>query len=105
MSLLNEVFIVSAARTPIGNFQGCFSSLNSHDLGAVVIKEVVKRANLKPNDVDEVIIGQTLAAGQGQNPARQASLKSGFSIETPAYGINMSVYHFVYELFILKLFF
>lgn len=63
--------------------------MHAHDLGAIVIKEVVNRANLKPIDVNEVILGQALQAGQGQNPARQASLKAGLPIETPAYGINM----------------
>ncbi|XP_070498669.1 acetyl-CoA acetyltransferase [Chironomus tepperi] len=86
---LPEVFIVSAARTPIGSFQGAFNSLPAHDLGAVVIKEVVNRANLTASDVDEVILGQSLQAGQGQNPARQAALKAGLPIEVPAYGVNM----------------
>lgn len=72
-----------------GSFQGAFNTVPAHDLGAVVIKEVVKRANLQPADVCEVILGQSLQAGQGQNPARQASLKAGLPIETPAYGINM----------------
>lgn len=72
-----------------GNFQGAFDSLTAHDLGAVAIKEVVSRANLTPTDVCEVVIGQSLPAGHGQNPARQAALKAGLPIETPAYGINM----------------
>lgn len=63
--------------------------MKAHDLGAIVIKEVVKQAHLQPKDVDEVILGQALQAGQGQNPARQASIKAGLPIETPAYGINM----------------
>jgi acetyl-CoA C-acetyltransferase len=75
MSCSSEVFIVSAARTPIGSFQGVFNSVPAHDLGAVVLKECVKRANLTSSDVDEVILGQALQAGQGQNPARQASIK------------------------------
>jgi len=89
MSSLPEVFIVSAARTPIGSFQGAFNTLAGHDLGAVVIREVVSRAKLEPSDVNEVILGQALQAGQGQNPARQASLKAGFPNDVPAYGINM----------------
>lgn len=86
---LPEVFIVSAARTPIGSFQGAFNSLAAHELGAIAIKEVVARANLQPSDVNEVILGQALQAGEGQNPARQAALKAGLPIETPAYGLNM----------------
>lgn len=89
MSSSSEVYIVSAARTPIGSFQGAFNSLQAHDLGAVVIKEVVKRANIEASDVDEVIMGHALQAGVGQNPVRHASIKAGLSIETPAYSINM----------------
>lgn len=89
MSSSSDVFIVSAARTPIGSFQGAFNNVPAHELGAVVLKEVVKRANIPASDVDEVILGQALQAGQGQNPARQASLKAGLAIETPAYCINM----------------
>lgn len=73
----------------VGSFQGAFDSLAAHDLGAVAIREVVKRANIDPAAVNEVILGQALAAGEGQNPARQASLKAGLPIETPAYGLNM----------------
>jgi acetyl-CoA C-acetyltransferase len=72
-----------------GSFQGAFSSLSAHDLGAVAIKAVLERANVEPSGVNEVILGQALQAGQGQNPARQASLKAGLPIEVPAYGLNM----------------
>lgn len=72
-----------------GSFQGAFNTVPAHHLGAVVIKEVVSRAKLEPTSVNEVILGQALPSGEGQNPARQASLKAGLSIETPAYGINM----------------
>lgn len=89
MSSTEEVYIVSAARTPIGNFLGTLSSLSAAELGAVAIKEVLNRANVPPADVDEVILGQALTAGQGQNPARQASLKAGIPKESPAYLINM----------------
>lgn len=89
MSCSSEVFIVSAARTPIGSFQGVFNNVPAHELGSVVLKEVVKRANIPSSEVDEVILGQALPAGEGQNPARQASLKAGLSVETPAYCINM----------------
>ncbi|XP_057319839.1 acetyl-CoA acetyltransferase, cytosolic [Microplitis mediator] len=84
-----EVVIVSAARTPIGSFCGSLSSLKASDLGSVVIKESLSRANLKPCDVSEVIFGQALPAGQGQNPARQAAMKAGIPIAVPAYLINM----------------
>lgn len=73
----------------LGSFQGAFNNLSAADLGAVVIKEVVKRANVQPEDVTEVIMGNSLTAGQGQNPARQASLKAGLPLETTAYIINM----------------
>lgn len=86
---MEEVYIVSAARTPIGNFLGTLSSLAAADLGAVAIKEVLHRAGVPPTDVDEVIMGQALTAGQGQNPARQAALKAGVPKEAPAYLINM----------------
>lgn len=89
MSSPGEVFIVSAARTPIGNFLGTLSSLSAAELGAVAIKEVVARAKVSPADVDEVIMGQSLTAGQGQNPARQASMKAGIPKESPAFLINM----------------
>jgi len=72
-----------------GSFQGAFSSLPAHDLGAIVIKEVVNRASLTTSDVDEVILGQSLQAAQGQNPARQAAIKAGLPVEVPAYGVNM----------------
>jgi acetyl-CoA C-acetyltransferase len=86
---LPEVYIVSAARTAVGNFQGAFQTLAAHDLGAIVIKEVLNRANVAPDAVDEVILGQVLTAAQGQNPARQASIKAGIPKEVPAYGVNM----------------
>lgn len=72
-----------------GSFQGAFTNRSADDLGAVVIKEVVCRANLNASVVNEVIMGQALQAGQGQNPARHAALKAGIPIETPAYSINM----------------
>ncbi|XP_058118890.1 acetyl-CoA acetyltransferase [Anopheles ziemanni] len=89
MSTTGEVFIVSAARTPIGNFLGTLASLSAAELGAVVVKEVLLRASVDPADVNEVILGQALTAGQGQNPARQASLKAGVPKEVPAFNINM----------------
>jgi acetyl-CoA C-acetyltransferase len=73
----------------VGSFQGAFNTLAAHELGAVVIKEVVQRANLSASDVNEVILGHALQAGAGQNPARQASLKAGLPLDVPAYGLNM----------------
>ncbi|KAK2581450.1 hypothetical protein KPH14_005122 [Odynerus spinipes] len=86
---LHDVVIVSAARTPIGSFCGSFSSIKASDLGSIVIKECLGRANVDPSDVSEVIMGQTLTAGQGQNPARQAAIKADIPIGVPAYQINM----------------
>ncbi|KAH8259269.1 hypothetical protein KR026_001554 [Drosophila bipectinata] len=86
---MSDVYIVSAARTPIGSFNGSLSKLKASDLGSVVIQEVLRRANVTGQQVSEVILGQALSAGQGQNPARQASLKAGLPIQVPAYGINM----------------
>ncbi|XP_050070163.1 acetyl-CoA acetyltransferase [Anopheles maculipalpis] len=88
-SATGEVFIVSAARTPIGNFMGTLASLSAADLGAVAVRGVLQRAGVDPVDVNEVILGQALTAGQGQNPARQASMKAGVPKEVPAYNINM----------------
>ncbi|KAF7989368.1 hypothetical protein HCN44_008042 [Aphidius gifuensis] len=84
-----DVVIVSAVRTPIGAFCKSLSSLKSSDLGSIVIKECLERANLKPSDVSEVIMGQALTANQGQNPARQAAIKAGLPITVPAYLVNM----------------
>lgn len=85
----NDVVIVSAARTPIGSFLGSLSELKANDLGSTTIKEVLKRANVQPNEVSEVILGQALTAGQGQNPARQASIKADIPNEVPASLVNM----------------
>uniref|UniRef100_A0A6M2DIR2 Putative 3-oxoacyl coa thiolase n=1 Tax=Xenopsylla cheopis TaxID=163159 RepID=A0A6M2DIR2_XENCH len=85
----NDVYIVSAARTPIGAFCGSLSTLKASDLGSIVIKEVLKRANVDTKDVSEVILGQSLTAGQGQNPARQASMSAGLPVDIPAFQINM----------------
>lgn len=84
-----EVVIVSAVRTPIGSFCGTLSSLKSAELGSIVIKESLKRANLEPTDVSEVIFGQALTANQGQNPARQAAINAGLPVTVPAYLVNM----------------
>ena len=87
MSDLDAV-IVSAVRTPIGAFLGGLATLPAHELGAIAIAEALKRAGVAPQDVDEVVLGQVLTAGQGQNPARQAAIKAGIPVEKTAYGIN-----------------
>src|SRR5690242_16908773 len=72
MPMSDDVVIVSAARTPVGSFNGAFATMPAHDLGAVAIKAALKRAGVEPARVSEVIMGQILTAAQGQNPARQA---------------------------------
>jgi len=84
-----SVVITSAVRTPVGSFNGGLSSLPAHKLGEIVIKEALKRAKTEATDVSEVILGQILAAGEGQNPARQASIGAGLPAEVPAWGVNM----------------
>jgi acetyl-CoA C-acetyltransferase len=84
----NTIVIASAARTPVGSFNGSLSSLPAHDLGKVAISAAIERAGIKPSDVSEVIMGQILAAGAGQNPARQASINAGIPVEAPAWGMN-----------------
>ncbi len=83
-----NIVITSAVRTPIGTFRGSLKDLEAKDLGALVTKESLKRSNLNPNDVDELIIGQVLTSGAGQNPARQTAIKSGIPFEKTAYVIN-----------------
>ena len=83
-----SVVITSAARTPIGTFRGSLKSKHAHNLGSAVIKEVIKRSQLNPNEVDELIMGQVLTGGSGQNPARQAGIEAGLPIEKTAYLIN-----------------
>jgi len=84
----NEIVIASAARTAVGSFSGAFADLAAHQLGAEAIKAALSRANVAPGDVDEVIMGQILTAGQGQNPARQAAVAAGIPVEVTAFGIN-----------------
>jgi acetyl-CoA C-acetyltransferase len=84
----SQVVIVSAARTPVGSFNGALSSLSAHALGAVALKAAMERAKVEPKEVEEVIMGQILTAGQGQNPARQASVAAGIPVESPAWGVN-----------------
>lgn len=85
---MTEVVIAAAARTPVGNFNGAFASLPAHELGAVAIKGALARAKVAPEEVDEVVMGQILTAGAGQNPARQAAMAAGIPHEKTAYGIN-----------------
>jgi acetyl-CoA C-acetyltransferase len=85
---MSDVVIVSAARTPVGSFNGALSSLPASELGKVAIEAAISRAGLQPNDVDEVILGQVLQAGAGQGPARQASVKAGVPVESPAWSLN-----------------
>ena len=83
-----SIVIASAARTPVGSFSGALSSVSAHELGKVAILAAIERAGVKAADVNEVILGQVLTAGAGQNPARQASIAAGIPIETPAWGMN-----------------
>ena len=83
-----NIVITSALRTPIGTFNGALKDMEAHDLGSIVIKEIIKKSNLKPNDIHDLIMGQVLTAGTGQNPARQAGIKAGLPIEKPAYIIH-----------------
>jgi len=83
-----DIVIAAAARTPIGAFNGGLASLPAHKLGEVAIAEALRRANVAPKDVSEVILGQILAAGEGMNPARQASIAAGIPVETTAYAVN-----------------
>ena len=85
---MTDIVIVAAARTPVGAFNGAFASLPAHALGTVAIKAAMERAKVEGAEVDEVIMGQILAAGAGQNPARQASVNAGIPVEHTAFGIN-----------------
>ncbi len=84
----DDIVIVSAARTPVGAFNGALSSLPAHELGKLAIKAALERAGVAGEQVSEVIMGQILTAGQGQNPARQASVAAGVPVQTPAWGVN-----------------
>ncbi|AEH85834.1 MULTISPECIES: acetyl-CoA C-acetyltransferase [Mesorhizobium] len=83
-----SIVIASAARTAVGSFNGAFAATPAHELGAVVVKELLARAGVEAAEVDEVILGQVLTAAQGQNPARQASIMAGLPKETTAWGLN-----------------
>jgi acetyl-CoA C-acetyltransferase len=86
--MAEDIVIVGAARTPVGAFNGAFGSLPAHELGQIAIKAALERAGIEGKRVSEVILGQILTAGQGQNPARQASIGAGIPVESPAWGVN-----------------
>jgi acetyl-CoA C-acetyltransferase len=86
--MTQSIVIASAARTPVGSFNGAFANVPAHELGAAVIREVLSRAGVDAADVDEVILGQVLGAGEGQNPARQAAIAAGIPQEATAWGLN-----------------
>ena len=83
-----SIVVASAARTPVGSFNGAFANTPAHELGSIAIKEVLARAKVDAKEVDEVILGQILTAGQGQNPARQAAINAGIPNEATAWGLN-----------------
>lgn len=85
---MTEIVIVSAARTPVGTFNGAFATTPAHRLGSIAISEALRRSGVAPEEVDEVILGQVLSAGQGQNPARQAAIAAGLPVGTTAWGVN-----------------
>src|SRR5260370_6895164 len=88
MSTIKEAVIISAVRTPVGKFLGALKSFKATDLGAIVVREAVKRASVRPEDVDEVILGCVIQAGLGQNPARQAALHGGLPDTVSAVTVN-----------------
>lgn len=85
---MQPIVIASAARTPVGSFLGAFANVPAHELGATAIKGALERAGVDPKDVDEVIMGQILTAGGGQNPARIAAMAAGIPQEATAFGLN-----------------
>ena len=85
---INEVVILEAIRTPIGAYKGSLKNLSADKLGSIVIREIIRKSKLAKDDIDEVIMGQVLTAGGGQNPARQAAINAGLDISKPAHIIN-----------------
>ena len=83
-----DIVIAGAVRTAVGAFNGAFANIPAHELGAAAVREAITRAKVEPGEVDEVILGQILSAGEGQNPARQASIGGGLPKETTAWGLN-----------------
>ncbi len=88
MSTTQDIVIVAAARTPIGKFGGSLAKIPASELGALVIQDLLRRSGLQPDQIQEVILGQVLQAGTGQNPARQAVIKAGLPVSVPAMTIN-----------------
>ena len=86
---MKKVYIVAAKRTAIGKFMGSLASLTPGQLGAIVIKDIIKESGINPQEIDEVIAGNVLSAGQKQGVSRQAAILGGVPEEVPAYGINM----------------
>ena len=86
--MTSDIVITGAARTAVGSFNGAFSTTPAHDLGAAALKAAMERSKIEGGDVDEVILGQILSAGQGQNSARQAAMKAGIPQEKTAFGLN-----------------
>lgn len=86
---MKKVFIVNAKRTPIGNFLGALKNISASELGAVLVKQIIKETGIEPAEVDEVIIGNVLSASQGQGVARQVAVKGGLPFEVPSYSLNM----------------
>ena len=84
---MTDVAIVAAARTPIGSFNGALASQDAHELGSVAVAGALKRSGVEPGEVDEVAMGQILQAGEGQNPAWQASIGAGIPVESPAWSL------------------
>src|ERR1700719_2737900 len=85
---MSDIVIASAVRTAVGAFNGGLASLPAHKLGEIAIAEALHRAGVEPGEVNEVILGQILSAGEGQNPARQAAVGAGIPFEATAYGVN-----------------
>ena len=85
---MTDVVILEAIRTPIGSYKGSLKKIRSDQLGSIVIREVLKRSKFKEDEIDEVIMGQVLTAGAGQNPARQAAINAGIPISKPAHIVN-----------------
>ena len=86
---MKDLYVVNCCRTAIGSFGGALKDVSATELGAIVIKETLRRANVAPENVDEVIFGCVLTAGLGQNVARQAAVKAGIPVEVPAFAVNM----------------
>ena len=83
-----NIVITAAARTAIGTFRGSLKNMQAYELGSVVVKEVLKKSNLQSDDIDELIMGQVLTGGAGQNPSRQTAINIGVPVEKTAYTIN-----------------